>query len=308
MKADNTQENGLLGREVFEGLKVKPGKPIHLVEIDPSSDVSERGIEINEENIKAQVMLENRRSLLAEAQDKLYARDRYAVLVIFQGMAGADIEAAIRYMMTGINPQGCQAFNFSQPSSEDLDHNFLWRYSVALPEHGRIGIFNHSYYDEVIYPKVKPEALAKQKIQVGRRPSAFWRARYQDINNFERHLVANNIAVLKFFLHISKEEQRQRLLNRIYDPKQRWRFSPADMDERQQWDQYLEAYEQALNKTSTEINPWYVLPAEQAWVASLLASDILTETILNLGVDFPQVSEEGLTELQAARQQLEAEV
>lgn len=309
MQAAAAFENGLIEREIMRGLQVKPGKPIRLAESDPGWDVSDKGVEIKEQQLQARAeeLLELKRGLLAEAQDKLYASDRYAVLVLFQGMAGADIDAAIQHMMTGVNPQGCQAYNFAKPSTEDLDHNFLWRYSLALPEHGRIGIFNHSYYDEVIYPKVNPEALARQKVRVGKNPDKFWAARYQDINNFERHLEANNIAVLKYFLHISKEEQRQRFLKRIYDPKQRWRFSPADLEERQHWDEYLEAYEQAINATSTEISPWYILPAEQAWVPSLLAVNILTETIQDLGVDFPQVSQEGRAELQSARQQLEDE-
>jgi PPK2 family polyphosphate:nucleotide phosphotransferase len=298
-----------IGQEMIDRLQVRPGKSIRLANVNPAWKGSGQGTEINQEQFKARLeeVLEKKRGRLAEAQDKLYASDRCAVLVIFQGLAGADINTAIRHMMTGVNPQGCQAFNFSQPSSEDLDHNFLWRYSLALPERGRIGIFNHSYYDEVIYPKVNPEALARQKVQVGRNPGAFWRARYRDINNFERHLVANNIVVLKFFLHISKEEQRQRILNMIYDPQQRWRFSPEILDERKRWDFYVEAYEQAMKATSTGHSTWYVLPADEAWAASLLAAEILAQTILDLGLDFPQVSAEGRAELLAARQHLENE-
>jgi polyphosphate kinase 2 (PPK2 family) len=292
MQADTTLESSLIGKEIIRGLQIVPGKPIHLTDIDPSWDVSVRGVEIKEHQFQARLpeLLEQKRGLQG-AQNKLYASDSHAVLVIFQGMAGADIEAAIRHMMTGINPQGCQAFDFSKIKSVDLRHNFLWLYSQALPEHGRIGIFNHSYYDEVIYPKVNPDALARQKVQDGKIPGAFWKARYQDINNFERHLVANNNAVLKFFLHSSKEEQRQRFLEQIYDPKQRWRFSPSDLEERQQWDHYLKAYEQALNATSTEIFSWYVSRRANL-AASLLAADILTETILGL-VDYPQVSRKG---------------
>ena len=288
---------------------VEPGKAIRLADIDPSWNGAVHGIDIQEEQSQArlQELLEQKRGLLAEAQDKLYASDRHALLVIFQGLAGADIDAAIRHMMTGVNPQGCQAFNFARPSSEDLDHNFLWRYSLALPERGRIGIFNHSYYDEVVYPKVKPGVLDRQRLTVGGDPQAFWEARYQDINNLERHLAVNNIVVLKFFLYISKAEQRQRFLNRTYEPQQRWRFSVAELEERDQWDQYLEAYEQAINATSTADAPWYILPADHAWAASLLAAEILTEAILDRGVDYPKVTEEGRADLLAARQQLENE-
>lgn len=292
----------MASRAIAEDFKVKPGKAIRLDRVATtwrgSSGIGEP---------PAGAATDKERSLLAKAQDKLYADGRFAILVIFQGMAGADIDAAIASVMRGVNPQGCQAVNFSNPASQDKKHHFLWRYSQAAPERGRIGIFNHSYYDEVIHLQVQADSSARQDQPRATDEGARIDRYFQDINNFESHLAASGIRVLKFFLHISREEQRRNFLERIYDPKQRWRFSLDHLAEHDHWDGYQAAYERAIQSTTTEEAPWYILPADQPTPANDLAAAILAKAILDLGVDYPAVPEEEKVELLAARQLLESE-
>jgi PPK2 family polyphosphate:nucleotide phosphotransferase len=209
--------------------------------------------------------------------------------------------------MTGLNPQGCEVHSFKQPTAEDLDHNFLWRYMRQVPERGRIGIFNRSYYEDVLVVKVHPEMLDAARLPPGKRGDGFWEKRYEDINNFEHHLVRNGTLVLKFFLHISKDEQKKRFLERLENPDKHWKFSAADLTERGFWDEYTKAFEDALSATSTKWAPWYVIPADHKWVSRTLISDILVNSIDSLELEFPKVSEQKLAALTEAKKQLEQE-
>lgn len=247
-------------------------------------------------------------SKLAEMQDLLYAADQWSVLAIFQAMDAAGKDGTIKHVMSGVNPQGCQVFSFKQPSAEELDHNFLWRYTRAMPERGRIGIFNRSYYEEVLVVRVHPEWIAKQRIP-GADPSSkrFWKDRYHDINEMEHHLTRNGTAVVKFFLHVSKDEQRSRFLKRLREPDKYWKFAAADLSERGFWDQYMEAYESMLNATSTAWAPWYVIPADHKWATRALVSTVLSRTIRKLKLSYPEVSPANKAQIDEARRQLEAE-
>jgi PPK2 family polyphosphate:nucleotide phosphotransferase len=255
----------------------------------------------------ADAELERSRAELAERQELLYANDRWALLVIFQAMDAAGKDSTIKHVMSGVNPQGCQVYSFKQPSQEDLDHTFLWRCMKALPERGRIGIFNRSYYEEVLVVKVHDEILASQRLPPGDRGPAFWAARYEDINNFEHHLVRNGTKIVKFFLHVSKDEQRQRFLDRLDEPDKLWKFSPKDLDDRARWDDYQAAYEQAIGATSTEWAPWYVIPADRKWAMRTLVATTLVATIDELDLEWPTVSETDRKAFEVAKAQLLAE-
>jgi len=227
-------------------------------------------------------------------------------LLIFQAMDAAGKDGTIRHVMSGVNPQGCQVFSFKKPSAEELDHNFLWRYMKALPERGRIGIFNRSYYEDVLVVKVHPDWL-DQKWSKGKSGKDFWRDRYEDINNFERHLVRNGTLILKFFLHLSKSEQKKRFLERLTNPEKYWKVSPSDMGERKFWREYQGAFESALSATSTKWAPWYVIPADRKYVARALVADIVVKAIKDLDLKYPTVSPETMKMLVAARKDLEGE-
>lgn len=260
-----------------------------------------------ERRARAENILASETRSLAEDQELLYAADSWAVLVVLQAMDAAGKDGTIAHVMSGVNPQGCQVFSFKQPSAEELDHNFLWRYSKALPERGRIGIFNRSYYEEVLVVRVHPELVRRQRIPGAKIGESFWRERFDDINAFERHLTRNGTLVLKFFLHVSKEEQKQRFLKRIEDPAKHWKFSAADLAERGYWDDYMEAYEDALSATSTEWAPWYVVPADQKWVTRVVVADVLTSAIQGLDLKFPEITDEQRQVLKDARKQLKHE-
>jgi PPK2 family polyphosphate:nucleotide phosphotransferase len=237
----------------------------------------------------------------------LYAADTWSVLVIFQAMDAAGKDSTIKHVMSGVNPQGCQVFSFKHPSAEELDHTFLWRCTKALPERGRIGIFNRSYYEEVLIVRVHPELLEAQRIPGARPSKSFWAARYEDINCFERHLHRGGTLILKFFLNLSKEEQRRRFLQRIDNREKHWKFSPSDVAERAHWRDYMRAYEQMLSATSTRWAPWHVIPADHKWVTRALVAKIMTTAIEGLGLDYPQVSAEKRAQIEAARATLEGE-
>jgi PPK2 family polyphosphate:nucleotide phosphotransferase len=289
--------------------RVHPGSEVDLKKLPTDWTESEEAKDLAKDDIKdrALAILEKNREELAEAQELLYASDTYSVLLIFQAMDAAGKDGTIRHVMSGVNPQGCQVFSFKRPSDEELDHNFLWRYSKSLPERGRIGIFNRSYYEEVLVVKVHPEILERQKLPPGKRNGEFWEARYKDINNFEKHLARNGTLILKFFLHVSKDEQKRRFLERLNNPEKHWKFSAADLAERAFWKDYRKAFEETLAATSTKWAPWYVIPADRKYVARALVADIITTAIANLGLEYPEVSGEKMKELEAAREQLEKE-
>jgi PPK2 family polyphosphate:nucleotide phosphotransferase len=241
---------------------------------------------------------------LTELQDKLYAQDRWAVLLIFQAMDAAGKDSAIKHVMSGINPQGCQVFSFKAPTSEELDHDFLWRCMRALPERGRIGIFNRSYYEETLIVRVHPELLAKQQLPPRLVTERIWDERFEDIRDFERYLHRNGVLVRKFFLHVSKKEQKKRFLERIDDPDKNWKFSLADVEERAHFDDYMAAYEQAIRHTATAEAPWFVVPADSKWFTRLVVAAAVVEALASLELAYPAVGEEKRQELQAARARL----
>jgi PPK2 family polyphosphate:nucleotide phosphotransferase len=294
---------------LYEQFRIEPGSKVRLKTHDPDWAESDEVRELTKDDVKgeAQRILEENLQELAKAQELLYADDRYSVLVILQAMDAAGKDGTIKHVMSGLNPQGVQVHSFKKPSDEELDHNFLWRNMVRLPERGRIGIFNRSYYEETLVVKVHPELLAYQKLPPGKRGKKFWERRYDDINRFERHLRRNGTLILKFFLHISKDEQKKRFLARLDDPKKHWKFSVADLQERGYWKDYMRAYEQALTATSTKWAPWFVIPANHKWVARAIVSAVLTTEIRRLKLKFPEVDEKKKLLLEDARKKLAAE-
>jgi PPK2 family polyphosphate:nucleotide phosphotransferase len=244
---------------------------------------------------------------LAQAQERLYASDSWSLLVIFQAMDAAGKDGTIKHVMSGVNPQGCQVFSFKQPSVEELDHNFLWRYTRALPERGRIGIFNRSYYEEVLVVRVHPDLVHAERIPGAKIDDDFWADRFEDINALERHLSRNGTLVLKFFLNISKKEQRKRFLKRLDDPSKNWKFSAADLKERGRWDDYMAAYEEAIRATSTKWAPWHVIPADHKWVARAIVARTIARAVEELDPEYPKVDDDQLKAIKAARKQLEDE-
>ena len=299
----------MIRRDLIDKLRVPPGKKIRLKDYDSGWAQTKELKELGKDVVKAraQEILQQNLADLTEAQALLYANDVYSVLVVFQAMDAAGKDGTIKHVMSGVNPQGVQVFSFKAPSAEELDHNFLWRYMKALPERGRIGIFNRSYYEDVLIVRVHSELLEKQKLPPGKRGASFWRDRYEDINAFERHLVRNGTLILKFYLNVSKKEQKKRFLERLENPDKNWKFSPSDLPEREYWDAYTEAYEDALRATSTDWAPWYVIPADAKWGTRALVADILTTSIRDLGLTPPKVSAEQRRILAAARKKLLAE-
>jgi PPK2 family polyphosphate:nucleotide phosphotransferase len=299
----------MIRQDIIEQFHVPPGKRIKLRDHDTGWAQTEELKALGKDVIKkrAKVFLEKNLEELAEAQERLWADDRYAVLVVLQALDAAGKDGTIKHVMSGVNPQGCQVFSFRKPSTEELDHNFLWRYMKCLPERGRIGIFNRSYYEDVLVVKVHPELLTHQKLPPGKQAQAFWQARYEDINAFERHLVRNGTIILKFFLNVSKQEQKRRFLERLENPEKHWKFSASDLAERGFWDQYLEAYEDALSATSTDWAPWYIVPADHKWSTRAIVAKILTSTMRGLDLCYPEVTEAQHQELERARAQLEQE-
>ncbi len=295
--------------DIIDLFRVPPGKKVRLKDYDSGWAQTEEMKELGKDAVKdrAKVILEQSRTDLAEAQQLLYADDRYAALIVLQAMDAAGKDGTIKHVMSGVNPQGCQVFSFKKPSAEEVDHNFLWRYMRCLPERGRIGIFNRSYYEDVLVVKVHPEILDQQKLPDGKRDKAFWKARYEDINAFEQHLTRNGTVILKFFLNVSKGEQKKRFLERLDNPEKHWKFSAADMAERGYWEAYMEAYEDALIATSTEWAPWYVVPADNKWATRAIVADVLTTTLRSLDLRYPEVTQQQRESLKEARRKLEAE-
>ena len=244
---------------------------------------------------------------MSELQDKLYAQDRWSVLLIFQAMDAAGKDSTIKHVMSGVNPQGCEVHSFKAPSAEELDHDFLWRTSYRLPQRGRIGIFNRSYYEEVLIVRVHTEILAKQKLPEKLVTKKIWKERFEDINALERYLARNGTLIRKFFLHVSKEEQRRRFLSRLEEPSKNWKFSLADAQERQHWKDYMEAYEAVIRHTSTPWAPWHVIPADNKWFTRLAVAAAVVDALASLDLRFPEVSDAQRAELGKARRALLAE-
>lgn len=249
---------------------------------------------------------------MQELQDILYADNRYAVLVIFQAMDGAGKDSTIKHVMSGINPQGCQVYSFKQPSAEELDHDYLWRTSKRMPERGRIGIFNRSYYEEVLIAKVHPQLLLNQKLpgidSISAIDGNFWKTRYGSINDLEKHLVMNGTLIIKFFLHVSREEQADRFLKRMNEPEKYWKFSLSDIEERRYWDDYQKAYEKMIRETSSEIAPWYIIPADKKWYMRLAVAEVILHKIKNLELKYPKLSKKQIADLEQGKKLLSAEM
>jgi PPK2 family polyphosphate:nucleotide phosphotransferase len=299
-----------INQEILREMRVEPGQAANI----KGRDAAWRGEDyfpgFEDEELKpfAKARLDEFVEELFEAQKMLYADDTYALLLIFQALDAAGKDGTIKHVMTGVNPQGCQVFAFKQPSSEELDHTWLWRYQKGLPERGRIGIFNRSYYEEVLVLRVHPEILQKQKHPPTAIGPNMWEERFEDINAFEKHLDRNGTKILKFFLNVSWDEQRNRFLRRIDTPEKNWKFSSGDIAERGYWDTYTEVFEDALTKTSTPWAPWYVIPADHKWVTHALVGGAVVDAIEKLNLSYPQVSQEQLSGLAAAREKLMAEV
>ncbi len=249
-------------------------------------------------------LLEQYRTEIGEWQERLYAHNRYAVLLIFQGMDAAGKDGAIKHVMSGVNPQGCQVFSFKEPSREELDHDFLWRTHRRLPERGRIGIFNRSHYEEVLIVRVRPALLAAQQLPAECIGKHFWRDRYRDIVNWEQYLHRNGTRIVKFFLHLSKAEQRRRLLARLEDPLKNWKFAPSDLETRRDWAAFQRAYADCLSATSTAAAPWFVVPADDKWNARLLISQVIVDALRRLPLEYPRVSAAHRRELAHIRRAL----
>jgi PPK2 family polyphosphate:nucleotide phosphotransferase len=280
--------------------RITKGSTFQLAKFDPKSI---RGAESLSKE-QAVEYLEAGRTQLGKLQELLYAQDRWAVLLIFQAMDAAGKDGAIKHVMSGIDPQGCQVYSFKAPSSEELDHDFLWRTSKSLPERGRIGIFNRSYYEEGLIVRVHPEILGGQKLPSSLVTERIWEERFEDINAFERYLSRNGVLIRKFFLHISKEEQKERFLARLDDPAKNWKFSLADARERLHWDEYMAAYQDLIRHTSTKHAPWYVVPADKKWFARLVIAAAIIDSLEELNLSFPDIDAAKRRELQKARQEL----
>jgi PPK2 family polyphosphate:nucleotide phosphotransferase len=278
--------------------RITDGKGFRLKDINPRDT---RGLKSKEQ---AEALLQQGIERLADMQEKLYAQDQWGVLLNFQAMDAAGKDGAIKHVMSGINPQGCQVYSFKAPSPEDLDHDFLWRTTKCLPERGRIGIFNRSYYEEVLVVRVHPELLAKQKLPKSLVTKRIWRERFEDIASFEQYLARNGYALVKFFLYVSKKEQKERFLSRLDEPEKHWKFSLADAKERGFWDDYMEAYEDMIRHTAAPHAPWYVVPADRKWFARLVVAAALYDTMASLDLKFPKVDDDKKKDLAAARAQL----
>jgi PPK2 family polyphosphate:nucleotide phosphotransferase len=258
----------------------------------------------SEDKPRAKEALATGISLLAALQDRLYAQDRWAVLLIFQAMDAAGKDGAIKHVMSGVNPQGCQVFSFKSPTNEDLDHDFLWRCLKNLPERGRIGIFNRSYYEETLVVRVHRDFLEKEKLPRELVTKDIWKERFHDIRSFERYLTRNGVCIRKFFLNVSKKEQKKRFIERIEEPEKNWKFSANDAKEREYWDDYMEAYEDTIRNTATKEAPWYVVPADNKWFTRVVVGAAVIDALDDLDLEYPKVSDSKLKELEEAKKSL----
>jgi len=288
-------------RDLARPFRISKGKNFRLKDVDPDDTLD---FTKEADKPRAKEALAMGVTALAELQDKLYAQDKWAVLLIFQAMDAAGKDGAIKHVLSGINPQGCQVYSFKSPSSEDLDHDYLWRCMKCLPNRGQIGIFNRSYYEEVLVVRVHPEFLAKQKLAPNLVGKNIWEERFEDIRNFEQYLSRNGVVVRKFFLNVSKKEQKRRFLERINDPQKNWKFSSNDAAERDYWDDYMQAYEEMIQETATKDAPWYVVPADNKWFTRVVVASAVIETLASLDLAYPTVDEGKLKELGAAKKKL----
>ena len=279
---------------------VTDGKNFRLRDVDPADTQGLKSADKQRAKEALRVGVE----ALAELQDMLYAQDRWALLVIFQAMDAAGKDGAIKHVMSGINPQGCQVFSFKSPSAEELDHDFMWRCLKQLPERGRIGIFNRSYYEETTAVRIHPEFLASQKLPSEIVKKDIWDERFRDIRNFEKYLSCNGVVVRKFFLHVSKGEQKKRFLERLDNPAKNWKFSSNDANERKYWKDYMKVYEETIRNTATDYAPWYVIPADNKWFTRLAVAAAVITTLASLNLAYPTISKDKVKELESARQAL----
>lgn len=288
-------------RDLAAPFRITNGARFSLKQIEPSDTA---GLQSKE---RAKEALEDGVQMLRELQEKLYAQDKWALLLIFQAMDAAGKDSTIKHVMSGVNPQGCQVFSFKAPSIQELDHDFLWRTTLCLPERGRIGIFNRSYYEEVLVVRVHQELLQHQKLPPALVTKHIWKERFEDINHFERYLSRNGVVIRKFFLHVSKEEQKRRFLRRLDEPEKNWKFSLIDARERQYWDDYMAAYEDMIRHTASQHAPWYVVPADNKWFTRLVVAAAIIETLRSLDLRFPTIDKAKLKEIAAVRKALLSE-
>ena len=296
-----TKEIVARSREIAKPFRVTKGKNFRLKDVDPSETLQ---FTKDAHKTKAKEALATGVQALAELQDKLYAQDRWGVLLIFQAMDAAGKDGAIKHVMSGVNPQGCKVSSFKGPSAEDLDHDYLWRCMKALPNRGEIGIFNRSYYEEMLVVRVHKEFLAKQKLPPKLVTKHIWKERAEDIRNFELYLSRNGILIRKFFLHVSKKEQQRRFLERIDDPLKNWKFSSNDAAERDYWDDSMGAYEEMIRTTATSYAPWYVVPADNKWFTRVVVAGAIIETLADLKLAYPEVDKTKKADLALARKKL----
>jgi PPK2 family polyphosphate:nucleotide phosphotransferase len=292
-----------LARDFSEPYKITNGSKFRLKDIDPD----DTGDLKKDDKPRAQAALKAGVTALTELQDMLYAQDRWALLLVFQAMDAAGKDGAIKHVMSGVNPQGCQVASFKAPSAEELDHDFLWRCQKNLPERGRIGIFNRSYYEEVLVVRVHPGILNSQKVPPKLIKKKIWKERFRDIRSFERYLTNNGIQILKFFLHVSRKEQKKRFMERLDNPDKHWKFSTTDAKERAYWKDYMQAYEDCIRHTATKEAPWYVVPADNKWFTRVVVASATIDALASLNLNYPEVNEDKLKELTAARRILMSE-
>ena len=296
-----TKEIIKMARRLAKPFRVSKGRHFQLKDVDPNDTLEfTKAADKN----RARKALTDGVKALSELQDKLYAQGKWAVLLIFQAMDAAGKDGAIKHVMSGVNPQGCQVFSFKSPSSEELDHDYLWRCMKRLPNRGNIGIFNRSYYEEVLVVRVHPGFLAKQRIPPQLVGKDIWAERFEDIRNFEQYLGRNGVVVRKFFLHVSKKEQKRRFLDRIDDPMKNWKFASSDTAERDFWDKYMKAYEEMIRETATKHAPWYVVPADNKWFTRVIVAAAVIEALADLDLGYPKVDEKKMRELAAAKAKL----
>ncbi len=292
-----TKEMLKVARRFTDPFRVTRGKGFRLRDYNPADTLWLT----SEDKPKAKEGLAKGIEALAQLQDRLYAADKWALLLIFQAMDAAGKDGAIKHVMSGVNPQGCQVFSFKAPSAEELDHDYLWRCMRELPNRGNIGIFNRSYYEEVLVVRVHGGFLAKEKLPAELVTKDLWRQRYEDINQFERYLTHNGILVRKFFLNVSKKEQKRRFLARLEDPEKNWKFSASDLAEREFWDEYMTAYEEMIRRTASKQAPWYVVPADNKWFTRIVVAAAVIETLAELNLEYPEVDKAKQKELAAAK-------
>jgi PPK2 family polyphosphate:nucleotide phosphotransferase len=302
-------KTNILDSGTLKRIRVAPGTKVHLKDHDPAWTFRTelKGASGDEVKKQSKRILKDNLAQLEQAQELLFASCSHAVLIVLQAMDAGGKDGTIKHVMSGVNPQGCRVTSFKQPSPEELEHNFLWRQMKALPGRGQIGIFNRSHYEEVLVTKVHPDLLEKEGLSTRKFHKEFWAQRYEDINSFERHLARNRTVVLKFFLHISKETQKERFLERLEDPRKHWKFSLQDLAERKYWKEYVAAYEEALSVTSTQTAPWYIIPADHKWSARVLVTEVIRAAIDGLDLKYPKPNGEQAEELKKAKAELLSE-